>query len=60
MFAKETDGRYAKTSIAQASAASQHKTDPMQELAKLGELKQKGLLIEEEFQKMKANSLAKT
>jgi hypothetical protein len=31
----------------------------MQELAKLGELKQKGLLTEEEFQKMKANLLAK-
>ena len=43
---------------AQASAASAHKTDPMQELAKLGELKQKGLLTEEEFQKMKSNLLA--
>jgi hypothetical protein len=31
----------------------------MQELAKLGELKQKGLLTEEEFQKMKANLIAK-
>ncbi|MGB8937557.1 MAG: SHOCT domain-containing protein [Candidatus Nitrosopolaris sp.] len=40
---------------AQASA----KTDPMQEIAKLGELKQRGLLTEEEFQKMKANLLAK-
>jgi hemolysin activation/secretion protein len=35
------------------------KTDPMQEIAKLGELKQKGLLTEEEFQKMKANLIAK-
>jgi Na+/glutamate symporter len=40
---------------AQASA----KTDPMQELAKLGDLKAKGLITEEEFQKMKANILAK-
>jgi hypothetical protein len=40
---------------AQASA----KTDPMQELAKLGDLKAKGLITEEEFQKMKANVLAK-
>jgi len=31
----------------------------MQEIAKLGELKQKGLLTVEEFQKMKANLLAK-
>ena len=39
---------------AQASA----KTDPMQEIAKLGDLKAKGLITEEEFQKMKANVLA--
>jgi type II secretory pathway pseudopilin PulG len=45
----------AQATQAQASA----KTDPMQELAKLGELKQKGLLTEEEFQKMKANLIAK-
>jgi hypothetical protein len=31
----------------------------MQEIAKLGELKQKGLLTEEEFQTMKAKQLAK-
>jgi type II secretory pathway pseudopilin PulG len=41
----------------QAQAST--KTDPMQEIAKLGELKQKGLLTEEEFQKMKANLIAK-
>jgi len=40
---------------AQASA----KLDPMQELAKLGDLNPKGLITEEEFQKMKANILAK-
>jgi len=39
----------------QASA----KTDPMQEITKLGDLKAKGLLTEEEFQKMKANLIAK-
>ena len=43
----------------QVSATSEHKTDPMQEIAKLGELKQKGLLTEEEFQTMKAKQLAK-
>jgi hypothetical protein len=30
----------------------------MQEIAKLGDLKAKGLLTEEEFQKMKANLIA--
>ena len=38
---------------------AQAKTDPMQEIAKLGDLKAKGLITEEEFQKMKANVLAK-
>ena len=47
----------AQAQAAQAQASA--KTDPMQEIAKLGELKQKGLLTEEEFQKMKANLLAK-
>jgi hypothetical protein len=45
----------AQAQQAQASA----KTDPMQEIAKLGDLKAKGLLTEEEFQKMKANLIAK-
>jgi len=50
----------AQAQQAQPSAASGHdKTDPMQELQKLGELKQKGLLTDEEFQKMKASLLAK-
>jgi Short C-terminal domain len=47
---------------AQAQAQQAHastKTDPMQEIAKLGDLKAKGLLTEEEFQKMKANLIAK-
>jgi membrane protease subunit (stomatin/prohibitin family) len=48
----------------QVQAQAQHaqpsgKTDPMQEIAKLGDLKAKGLLTEEEFQKMKANLIAK-
>jgi hypothetical protein len=38
---------------------AQAKTDPMQEIAKLGDLKAKGLITEEEFQKMKASVLAK-
>ena len=56
----------AQTAQAQAQAAQQAqqtqasaKTDPMQEIAKLGDLKAKGLITEEEFQKMKANVLAK-
>ena len=40
-------------------AQAQTKTDPMQEIAKLGDLKAKGLITEEEFQKMKASVLAK-
>jgi membrane protease subunit (stomatin/prohibitin family) len=53
--AQQAQAQQAQAAQAQASA----KTDPMQEIAKLGELKQKGLLTEEEFQKMKANLLAK-
>src|SRR5213596_664620 len=50
----------AQRAQAQQSAEAGHdKTDPMQELQKLDELKQKGLLTDEEFQKMKANLLAK-
>ncbi len=43
----------------QAQARASAKTDPMQEIAKSGDLKSKGLLTEEEFHKMKANVLAK-
>jgi len=49
----------AQAQQAQAQAQASAKTDPMQEIAKLGDLKAKGLLTEEEFQKMKANVLAK-
>jgi multidrug efflux pump subunit AcrA (membrane-fusion protein) len=56
----------AQAAQAQAQAAQQAqqtqasaKTDPMQEIAKLGDLKAKGLITEEEFQKMKASVLAK-
>jgi len=48
---------------AQAQQAQQTQakatTDPMQEIAKLGDLKAKGLIAEEEIQKMKASVLAK-
>jgi type II secretory pathway pseudopilin PulG len=47
----------ARAQAQQAQAST--KTDPMQEIAKLGDLKAKGLLTEEEFQKMKANLIAK-
>ncbi len=49
----------AQAQQAQAQAHASAKADPMQEIAKLGDLKAKGLLTEEEFQKMKANVLAK-
>src|SRR5215469_1172982 len=50
----------AQAAQAQAQQAqAQAKTDPMQEIAKLGDLKAKGLITEEEFQKMKASVLAK-
>jgi membrane protease subunit (stomatin/prohibitin family) len=53
--AQQAQAQQAQAQQAQASA----KTDPMQEIAKLGDLKAKGLLTEEEFQKMKANVFAK-
>ena len=43
----------------QKQAQAQAKMDPMQEIAKLGDLKAKGLITEEEFQQMKASVLAK-
>ena len=52
---KQAQAQQAQAQQAQASA----KADPMQEIAKLGDLRAKGLLTEEEFQKMKANVLAK-
>ena len=63
---KQAQAQQAQAAQAQAQAAQQAqqtqasaKTDPMQEIAKLGDLKAKGLITEEEFQKMKANVLAK-
>jgi len=53
--AQQAQAQQAQAQQAQASA----KADPMQEIAKLGDLRAKGLLTEEEFQKMKANVLAK-
>ena len=55
----QAQAQQAQAQQPQVSATSEHKTDPMQEIAKLGELKQKGLLTEEEFQTMKAKQLAK-
>ena len=64
--AQQAQVAQAQAAQAQAQAAQQAqqtqasaKTDPMQEIAKLGDLKAKGLITEEEFQKMKANVLAK-
>jgi len=54
---KQAQAQQAQAQAQQAQASA--KTDPMQEIAKLGDLKTKGLLTEEEFQKMKANVLAK-
>jgi hypothetical protein len=64
--AQQAQAQQAQAAQAQAQAAQQAqqtqasaKTDPMQEIAKLGDLKANGLITEEEFQKMKANVLAK-
>ena len=53
--AAQAQAQTQKAQQAQAKAT----TDPMQEIAKLGDLKVKGLITEEEFQKMKASVLAK-
>jgi hypothetical protein len=55
----EAQARAAQTQAQAQQAQAQAKTDPMQEIAKLGDLKAKGLITEEEFQKMKASVLAK-
>lgn len=58
----QAQAQQAQAAQAQAQAQqaqAQAKTDPMQEIAKLGDLKAKGLITEEEFQKMKASMLAK-
>jgi membrane protease subunit (stomatin/prohibitin family) len=58
--AQQAQAQQAQAQQAQAQQAqAQAKTDPMQEIAKLGDLKAKGLITEEEFQKMKASVLAK-
>jgi len=49
----------AQAQAQKAQAQAKATTDPMQEIAKLGDLKVKGLITEEEFQKMKASVLAK-
>jgi membrane protease subunit (stomatin/prohibitin family) len=55
--AQQTQAQAQQAQAQQTQASA--KTDPMQEIAKLGDLKAKGLLTEEEFQKMKANVLSK-
>ena len=42
----------------QAQASNQGKKDTFQELEKLGSLKQRGILTDEEFQKLKARLLS--
>ena len=57
---RQMQGMQVQAQQVQPSAASEHdKTNAMQELQKLGELKQKGLLTDEEFQNLKANLIAK-
>ena len=56
---KQAQQAQAQQVQAQAQQAeSSAKTDPMKEIAKLGDLKAKGPLTEEEIQKMKANLIA--
>jgi membrane protease subunit (stomatin/prohibitin family) len=57
MEAMQKQAQQAQQAQAQ-QAESSAKTDPMKEIAKLGDLNAKGLLTEEEFQKMKANLIA--
>jgi hypothetical protein len=42
----------------QAQLSNQSKKDPFKELEKIGNLKQQGLITEEEFQKLKARILS--
>jgi membrane protease subunit (stomatin/prohibitin family) len=58
---KQAQAQQAQAQAAQQAQQAQTsaKTDPMQEIAKFGDMKAKGLITEEEFQKMKANVLAK-
>lgn len=44
--------------VRQAQLANQSKKDPFKELEKIGNLKQQGLITEEEFQKLKARILS--
>jgi membrane protease subunit (stomatin/prohibitin family) len=55
----QAQAQAAQTQAQAQQAQAQAKTDPMQEIAKLGDLKEQGLITEEEFQKMKASVLAK-
>jgi membrane protease subunit (stomatin/prohibitin family) len=57
--AQQTQAQAQQTQAQAQQTQASAKTDPMQEIAKLGDLKAKGLLTEEEFQKMKANVLSK-
>src|SRR5215831_7726629 len=49
---RHMEGMQKQAQAQQQAAQASAKTDPMQELAKLGDLKAKGLITEEEFQKM--------
>jgi len=42
----------------EAQLSNQNKKDPFKELEKIGNLKQQGLITEEEFQKLKARILS--
>ena len=57
--AQQVQAQAAQVQVQAQQVQASAKTDPMQEIAKLGDLKAKGLLTEEEFQKMKANLIAK-
>ena len=56
---RQMEGMQKQAQQAQAQQAQAQASNPMQELAKLGEMKQKGLLSDEEFQSLKAKQLAR-
>jgi len=56
---KQAQAQQAQAQQVHAQQVHAQASDPMQELAKLGEMKQKGLLTDEEFQSLKAKQLAR-
>lgn len=54
----QAQAQAAQAAAQAAQASNSIKKDPLQELERLGNLKQQGLITEEEFQKLKAQLLS--